>query len=53
MYRISKVATASAFLVLSFFSVFTPAEAGKAGLKGTAKGTAVLWRDPADIGEPP
>ena len=49
MYRISKVATASAFLVLSFFSVFTPAKAGKSGLKGTAKNAAVLWRDPGDI----
>ena len=33
MYRISKAVTASAFLVLSFFAVFTPAKTDKAGLK--------------------
>jgi len=49
MYRISKAATASAFLVLGFFAVFTPAKADKAGLKGAAKNIAVLWRDPGDI----
>jgi hypothetical protein len=49
MYRISKTATASAFLVVSVLAVFTPAQADKGGLKGVTKGAAVLWRDPGDI----
>src|SRR5215471_3218044 len=45
-------ATASAFLVLSFFAAFSVAKTdrAKAGLKNdTGKHTAVLWRDPGDI----
>jgi hypothetical protein len=49
MYRISKAATASAFLVLSSFAVFTPAKADKGGLKAATNNAPVLWRDPGDI----
>jgi hypothetical protein len=49
MYRISKLAIASAIVVVSLFAVYTPAKADKGGLKSATKNTAVLWRDPLDI----
>jgi len=53
MFQVSKAAVTSAFLVTSYFAVFTPAKADKGGLKGdTGKvGAAipVLWQNPVDI----
>jgi hypothetical protein len=50
MYRASKAVTATAFLVLSFTAVFSPAKTNKTSARiDTTKGTPVLWRNPGDI----
>jgi hypothetical protein len=50
MYRVSKAVAGTAFLVLSFTAVFSPAKTNKNTTKiDTTKGTAVLWRNPGDI----
>jgi hypothetical protein len=49
MHRVLKAVPVSAFMVLGFLAVFTPAKTNKPVLKIDTGVAPVLWRDPGDI----